>query len=61
MIDFSNVNETELGNNLDELIEILTMLSKLHTSTRMTVLAQAYPELYERFAKVNELSSDIFN
>lgn len=61
MIDFSNIDETELENNLDQLIEILTMLSNLHTSTRMTVLAQSYPELYKKFAKVDELSSKIFN
>jgi hypothetical protein len=59
-IDFTDVDETALGESLDDLISVLDRLSQLHTSTRMQVLATSYPDLYTRFLQNYELSKSIF-
>lgn len=59
-IDFTDVDETALAAEMDELISVLDRLSKLHKTTRMQVLATSYPELYTRFVQNYELSKSIF-
>jgi len=58
--DFSDKSEAAIESALDEVIDVLEKLSHLHTTTRMQVLATSYPALYQRIARVNELSNDIF-
>ena len=58
--DFSDKSEASIQSSLDEVIDVLEKLSHLHTTTRMQVLATSYPALYQRIARVNELSNEIF-
>ena len=59
-VDFSDVDEAELSAQLDAVADVLARLDKLDTTTRMEVLAVAYPNLYTRLAAVYQLSKSLF-